>query len=46
VGTVTTLPSTENAAAEITGDYTAMELNLGLPRGKSGVYIGAEAPTD
>ena len=46
VGTVTTLPSTENAAAEITGDYTAMTLNLGLPRGKSGVYIGAEAPTD
>lgn len=46
VGTVTTLPSTENAAAEITGDYTAMTLNLGLPRGKSGVYIGAEPPTD
>lgn len=46
VGQVTTLPSGSNATASITGSPEDMTLNLGLPRGKSGVYIGAEAPTD
>ncbi len=45
VGTVTTLPTGSDATASITGEYDAMELNLGIPRGESGVYVGETAPT-
>ena len=46
IGTVTTLPSTSNATAEITGDFEDMELNLGIPRGDTGVYVGSTQPQD
>ena len=46
IGTVSTLSPDSSATASITGDYNAMELNLGIPRGKSGVYVGATAPAD
>lgn len=46
IGQVTTLPSTADATASIVGDPEDMELNLGLPRGSSGVYMGTTAPTD
>lgn len=46
IGQITTLPAAAEADASITGSLEDMTLNLGLPRGKSGVYIGAEPPTD
>lgn len=46
IGTVTTLPSSGNAAASISGDPEDMTLDLSLPRGESGVYIGSTAPSD
>lgn len=41
-----TVSDTENAEATITGTDTDPVLNLGLPRGKSGVWIGDSAPTE
>lgn len=46
IGTVTTLPAGSDATASITGDYDAMELDLGIPRGDTGVYLGTAEPTD
>ena len=46
IGTVTTLPAGSNATASITGDPEAMELNLAIPRGDTGVYVGSTPPQD
>ena len=46
IGTVTTLPSSGSAAATITGDPEDMTLDLSIPRGESGIYIGSVAPSD
>lgn len=45
VGTVTTLASTGSATASITGDYDDMVLDLSIPRGVPGVYVGSTQPS-
>lgn len=46
IGTVTTLPSDSDATANITGDPEDMTLDLGIPKGTSGVHVGNTTPSD
>lgn len=52
IGTITTLAEGESATVEITlSDYDAegnpiYTMDLGIPRGYSGVYVGEDEPTD
>ena len=42
--TIGTVEDTDEATASITGSAEQPELNLGLPRGKSGVWVGETEP--